>query len=141
MIDLSPAANILFASESILDILGYQPFEVIGKSCYEYFHKDDVPFNRYRHNDAIELDKAAVIHYARIRAKSGEWVSCECVFTVVHNVLVACTSIYKDMLKHMSERPARLPSIRSNKSQRGMRRSKLSIGSSHHRRVTHVITC
>lgn len=40
------------------------------------------------------LDKAAVLHYARLRARDGRWVSCECCFTVVHDVLVACTSIY-----------------------------------------------
>lgn len=40
------------------------------------------------------MDKAAVLHYARIRSKSGQYVNCECCFTVVHNVLVASTSIY-----------------------------------------------
>ena len=42
----------------------------------------------------VFLDKAAVLHYARIRHRDGYWVSCECCFTVVHNVLVACTSVY-----------------------------------------------
>lgn len=41
------------------------------------------------------MDKAASLHYASIKDKNGEWISCECVFTVVHDVLVACTSIYK----------------------------------------------
>jgi hypothetical protein len=40
------------------------------------------------------LDKAAVLHYARILSKDERWVSCECCFTVVHDVMVACTSIY-----------------------------------------------
>ncbi|KAL1879425.1 hypothetical protein VTK73DRAFT_6957 [Phialemonium thermophilum] len=92
--NLSPSANILFASESICDILGYQPQEVQGRSCFEYFHPDEVPFARSVHKRGILLDKAAVLHYARILAKDGRWVSCECCFTVVHDVLVACTSIY-----------------------------------------------
>ncbi|KAI0852435.1 hypothetical protein F5Y00DRAFT_226610 [Daldinia vernicosa] len=28
-------------------------------------------------------------------SSSGQWVSCECCFTIVHDVLVACTSIYR----------------------------------------------
>ncbi|KAI1420994.1 hypothetical protein F5Y12DRAFT_68793 [Xylaria sp. FL1777] len=93
--NLSRDANILFASESVVDILGYQPHEVLGKSCFDYFHPDEIPFARSVHNRGVLLDKAAVLHYARISSKDGRWVSCECCFTVVHNVLVACTSIYR----------------------------------------------
>ncbi|KAK0714611.1 hypothetical protein B0H67DRAFT_487553 [Lasiosphaeris hirsuta] len=92
--NLSPDANILFASESILDILGYQPEEVLGKSCFDYFHPDEVPLARSVHSRGVLLDKAAVLHYARIRSRDGRWVSCECCFTIVHDVLVASTSIY-----------------------------------------------
>ncbi|KAI1312379.1 hypothetical protein F5Y03DRAFT_390726 [Xylaria venustula] len=93
--NLSRDANILFASESVVDILGYQPHEILGKSCFDYFHPDEVPFARSVHNRGVLLDKAAVLHYARISSKDGRWVSCECCFTIVHNVLVACTSIYR----------------------------------------------
>lgn len=53
-----------------------------------------MPFARSVHNRGVLLDKAAVLHYARMRARDGRWVSCECCFTIVHDVLVACTSIY-----------------------------------------------
>ncbi|KAK3352357.1 hypothetical protein B0T25DRAFT_453851 [Lasiosphaeria hispida] len=92
--NLAPDANILFASESILDILGYQPEEVLGKSCFDYFHPDEVPLARSVHSRGVLLDKAAVLHYARVRSRDGRWVSCECCFTIVHDVLVASTSIY-----------------------------------------------
>ncbi|OTA94452.1 hypothetical protein M434DRAFT_45808, partial [Hypoxylon sp. CO27-5] len=93
--NLSPDANILFASESIVDILGYQPRDVQGKSCFDYFHPEEVPFARSIHNRGVLLDKAAVLHYARIMSRDGQWISCECCFTIVHDVLVACTSIYR----------------------------------------------
>lgn len=93
--DLTPEANILFASESIIDILGYCPDEVLGKSCFEYFHPEEVPFARNVHSRGVQLDKAAVLHYARIKGRNGEWIDCECVFTIVYEVLVACTSIYR----------------------------------------------
>lgn len=100
--DLTPDANILFISESITDILGYQPSEVQGKSCFDYFHPDEVPFARSVHSRGVQLDKAAVLHYARIMSKDGQWVSCECCFTVVHDVLIACTSIYSGSRKQES---------------------------------------
>jgi len=89
----------MFASESIADILGYRPDEVIGRSCFEYFHPDEIPFARDIHSRGVQLDKAAVLHYARIRGRDGQWVSCECVFTIVYEVLVACTSIYRQDVK------------------------------------------
>ncbi|KAM5348488.1 hypothetical protein ACJ41O_008312 [Fusarium nematophilum] len=93
--NLAPDANILYASESIVDILGYAPHEVLGRSSFEYFHPDEVPFARSVHSRGVLLDKAAVLHYARILSRDGCWVSCECCFTIVHDVLVACTSIYR----------------------------------------------
>ena len=101
--DLGPDANILFASESIADILGYQPAEVQGKSCFDYFHPEEVPFARSVHSRGVLLDKAAVLHYARILSRDGRWVGCECCFTIVHDVLVACTSIYRRNAKSESE--------------------------------------
>ena len=98
-VDLTPDANILFASESVVDILGYQPDEVLHKSAFDYFHPDEVPLARSVHSRGVRLDKAAVLHYARIRSKSGAWVSCECCFTIVHDVLVASTSIYNGNAK------------------------------------------
>lgn len=102
--DLTPDCNILFASESINDILGWRAEDVRGRSVFDYFHPNEVPFARSIHSRGILLDKAASLHYARILSAAGQWVSCECCFTVVHDVLVACTSIYRQSLK--SERRA-----------------------------------
>lgn len=101
--DLSAEANILYASESIVEILGYNPEEVVGRSCFEYFHPEEIPFARNKHDKSVQQDQASVLHYARIRSRSGRWVGCECVFTVVSDVLVACTSIYKVDEKHESK--------------------------------------
>ncbi|KAG0649165.1 Hypoxia-inducible factor 1-alpha [Hyphodiscus hymeniophilus] len=92
--NLSAEANILFASDSITDVLGYRPHEVIGRSCFDYFHSDEVPFARQIHDRGVRLEKAAVLNYARVRGRNGGWIGCECVFTVTYDVLVACTSIY-----------------------------------------------
>ena len=94
-IDLSLDARLLYVSNSIIDILGYQPEEVIGKSCWEYFHPDEIPFARAIHGRGVQLDKAAVLNYCQVKNHDGFWIGCECVFTIVHDVLVASTSIYR----------------------------------------------
>ena len=100
--DLSLDARLLYVSQSIQDILGYFPDEVIGKSCWEYFHPDEIPFAQAIHGRSIQMDKAANLNYCRVKRKNGQWIGCECVFTVVHDVLVASTSIYKHGIKSES---------------------------------------
>ncbi|KAL6717193.1 hypothetical protein ACLMJK_005108 [Lecanora helva] len=105
--DLSLDARILYASTSIEDILGYNPQEVVGKSCWEYFHPDEIPFARAIHGRGVQLDKAAVLNYCQIKNRDGRWVGCECVFTIVHDVLVGCTSVYRRGTKsHLRAREA-----------------------------------
>lgn len=93
--DLSLDARIKYCSDSITEILGYRPNEVKGKSCWEYFHPDEIPFARAIHGKGLDLEKAAALNYCRIKHKNGTWVNCECVFTVVYDVLVASTAIYQ----------------------------------------------
>jgi PAS domain S-box-containing protein len=65
MHDLSPLAMVLYASHSIEDVLGYEPEEVVGKSCFDYFHPDELPFARAKHDESIHFDNAAVLSYCR----------------------------------------------------------------------------
>ena len=48
------------------------------------------------------MDKAAVLSYCRLKDKDGRWLGCEVVFTVVFDVMVGCTSIYRRGLKSQS---------------------------------------
>lgn len=102
-IDLSPEAHILYSSDSVVDILGYSPDEIVNHSCWDFFHPDELPIARAAHGRGIELDKAAVLAYCRMRDKFGNWVGCEIVFTVVYDVMVGCTSIYQRGLKSQSK--------------------------------------
>ncbi|PBP17165.1 hypothetical protein BUE80_DR012035 [Diplocarpon rosae] len=109
--NLTPQANILFASESVVDTLGFQPEEIIGKSCFDYFHPDEVINAKTIHGRGLHMDKAAVLNYARIWHRDGYWVGCECVFTIVYKVLVACTSIYRGDARNQ-RRAMEAPAIR-----------------------------
>ena len=111
MHDLSPNAIVLYASDSIDDVLGYDPEEVVGKSCFDYFHPDELPFARDKHGESIQFDNAAVMSYCRyvplsisliisslicsLKNKQGAWIKCECVFTIVYDVFIAATTLYK----------------------------------------------
>lgn len=95
LLDLTPDARIKFCSDSIEDILGYTPTEVTGQCSWDFFHKDEVAFAKEIHSRGLDMDKAAVLNYCRIKHKDGSWIGCECVFTVVHDVLVTSVSVYK----------------------------------------------
>ncbi|KAJ5232953.1 hypothetical protein N7468_005909 [Penicillium chermesinum] len=47
-----------------------------------------------RPRTGVHLDKAAVLNYCSIRHQNGSWVGCECVFTVVYDVMIASTTVY-----------------------------------------------
>ncbi|KAF3482002.1 uncharacterized protein GIQ15_04761 [Arthroderma uncinatum] len=79
---------------AIEDILGYQPPEVLNRPIWEFFHADELSQARTIYSRSVRHDKAAGLNYFRIRHKNGYWVACECVFTVVCDVLIASTSIY-----------------------------------------------
>lgn len=104
-LDLTPDANILFASDSIIDILGYTLDEVKGTSCFNYFHPDEVLKARHVYHHGVQLQKAAVLQYFRIEHRDGHWINCECVFTIVYDVMVACLRVHCGDAKNESESP------------------------------------
>jgi hypothetical protein len=42
------------------------------------------------------MDKASVLVYCDIKNRNGDVVRCECCFSIVFDVMVACTSIYRE---------------------------------------------
>lgn len=96
--DLSEDAKILYCSDSIVDILGFTPDEVVNRSVWNWFHEDEVPFAKAKHNRGVNMDKAAVLAYAQIRNRNGQFIGCECCFSIVYDVMVCCTSVYRQGL-------------------------------------------
>lgn len=101
-LDLSDEARVLYSSDSIVDILGHTPDEVVNRSCWEFFHPDEVPLARRLHSRGIHMDKAAVLAYCRLINTRGDWVTCECCFSIVYDVMVVCTSIYRSGIASQS---------------------------------------
>jgi PAS domain S-box-containing protein len=88
-------AKIVYISESVHDLLGYEPSDVIGKSPFDYFIGKQAEAARKQHGRGVQMDKAAVLTKWNLRAKNGEIIPCECVFTVVYSVVVAATSLLR----------------------------------------------
>jgi PAS domain S-box-containing protein len=105
-------ARLLYASDSITDVLGYEPEEVVGKSTFDYFHPDEVPLARNEHQNAVDLDRASVLAYVRVRNKAGEWIGCECVFSIVYDVIVAATTVYHRDSHRRAARALAAPIVR-----------------------------
>lgn len=100
--DLTSHATILYSSDSIVDVLGYAPEEVVNRSCWDFFHPDEIPIAQAKHGRGVALDKTAVLSYCRMQAKDGNWVGCEVVFTICYDVMVGCTSVYRRGLRSQS---------------------------------------
>ena len=101
-LDLTPDARILYSSDSVVDILGHTPDEVANRSAWQFFHPGEVPLAKEVHGRGLKLDKAAALAYCHIKNRYGQWVCCECCFTVVYDVMVCCTSIYRKGMKSQS---------------------------------------
>ncbi|KAK9239841.1 hypothetical protein V1525DRAFT_448554 [Lipomyces kononenkoae] len=97
--DLTEAGKVLFVSDSIELVLGYTADEVEGRSAFDYFHPDELALARATYANAVSQDKAAVHCYCRLLSSEGAWIQCTCIFTVVHDIVVGSTSVYRQTVK------------------------------------------
>lgn len=107
-LDLTENATILYSSDSVVDILGYTPDDIVNRSAWEFFDLKELPVARDFHKKRVVSDKAAVLAYCRIKNSEGQWVGCECCFTIVYDVMVVCTSIYTRTPQSESKLPSLL---------------------------------
>ncbi|WVW82501.1 hypothetical protein I302_104512 [Kwoniella bestiolae CBS 10118] len=82
-------ARISYVSESMQEILGYTPNDLIGKSCYLIFHPDEIPMLREIHYQALTDEKTACVAYYRALHKDGYYVECCCSYSTVYNMSLA----------------------------------------------------
>jgi diguanylate cyclase (GGDEF)-like protein/PAS domain S-box-containing protein len=62
----------LFASNAVEHVLGYQPFELVGRSAYEFFHPDDIQRIAEDHTGHSNGERRRVEY--RIRRGDGSWL-------------------------------------------------------------------
>ncbi|KAG0252329.1 hypothetical protein BG011_007035 [Mortierella polycephala] len=92
--DLSPEARFLWASDSIIECLGYTREEVVGLPVYDFVVKEDIPFSRSTHKENVINDLVATQLVCRYRHKDGKTlVPAVAVFSACYEFIVNCSSV------------------------------------------------
>jgi PAS domain S-box-containing protein len=65
--------NFIEAQDSIYQLSGYRPGELVGKSTFDFFHPDDVEGIAEKVLQGIENNKPVRNHLHRFRHKNGSW--------------------------------------------------------------------
>jgi len=87
--DISPQTRFTYASPSMVDVLGYEPEEIVGMSPFQLIHADELQTAGNAFYDALHLDRAATVGYLRFKHKDGEYRACRATWTVVTDCVVS----------------------------------------------------
>ncbi|KAF9349580.1 hypothetical protein BGX26_012134 [Mortierella sp. AD094] len=72
---MSPQANFLWLSPSIINVLGYDPEELVGTSPYDIILREDITMTESVHREVAMDDLVAGQVSFRFRAKNGTYVA------------------------------------------------------------------
>ncbi|XP_044049062.1 aryl hydrocarbon receptor nuclear translocator-like protein 2 isoform X4 [Siniperca chuatsi] len=64
-----------FVDQRATTILGYLPQELLGTSCYEYFHQDDLPHLADRHRKVLRSKEKIETSCYKFKTKHGSFVT------------------------------------------------------------------
>lgn len=63
-----------FVDQRVIGLLGYSPPELLGKSCFEFFHPEDQVHMKDSFEQVLKLKGQVLSVMYRFRAKNREWV-------------------------------------------------------------------
>lgn len=63
-----------FVDQRVINVLGYKPQELLGTTCFDYFHPDDRAHMRDNFDQAVNLRGQVLSVLHRFRSKDNEWV-------------------------------------------------------------------
>ncbi|XP_029991953.1 aryl hydrocarbon receptor nuclear translocator-like protein 2 isoform X3 [Sphaeramia orbicularis] len=64
-----------FVDQRATTVLGYLPQELLGTSCYEYFHQDDLPHLADRHRKVLRSKEKIETNCYKFKTKYGSFVN------------------------------------------------------------------
>uniref|UniRef100_A0A5S6QH84 PAS domain-containing protein n=1 Tax=Trichuris muris TaxID=70415 RepID=A0A5S6QH84_TRIMR len=73
----------LAVDENFIAITGWHPYEVVGRSGYEFYHPDDLSAIALDHEKLID-SKSVNMKPHRIQTKAGAWLKVESTCTIPH---------------------------------------------------------
>ncbi|XP_041636201.1 aryl hydrocarbon receptor nuclear translocator-like protein 2 isoform X2 [Cheilinus undulatus] len=65
----------IFVDQRATTVIGYLPQEILGTSCYEYFHQDDLHHLAEKHRQALRSKEKLETQCYRFKTKYGSYVS------------------------------------------------------------------
>ncbi|CAH1103264.1 unnamed protein product [Psylliodes chrysocephalus] len=63
-----------FVDQRVIGLLGYSPPELLGKSCFDFFHPEDQTHMKESFEQVLKLKGQVLSVMYRFRAKNREWV-------------------------------------------------------------------
>ncbi|KAI8969926.1 hypothetical protein BDF20DRAFT_94665 [Mycotypha africana] len=100
--DNTAQAKFLFVSESVTEVLGFRPQELIGEDGYDLTHPDERDALSLIHSVNVKYERMSTITSYRSRHKDGHYVQLETVVHYCYDVLI-CTNfaiVSPDCVKH-----------------------------------------
>src|SRR5882724_433778 len=76
---LAADGAIKFQSPSVLEVLGYEPGEMIGRQSFDLLHPDDLPAVGKLFADLASQPGKVAVAVCRFRHKNGSWCPLECI--------------------------------------------------------------
>uniref|UniRef100_A0A3Q1EMR1 Basic helix-loop-helix ARNT like 2 n=1 Tax=Acanthochromis polyacanthus TaxID=80966 RepID=A0A3Q1EMR1_9TELE len=64
-----------FVDQQATTVIGYLPQELLGTSCYEYFHQDDLPHLAEKHRQVLRSKEKIETKCYKFKTKYGSYVS------------------------------------------------------------------
>lgn len=63
-----------FVDQRVMNVLGYVPTDLLGKSCYDFFHPEDQNHMKENFDQVLKQKGQMFSVMYRFRAKNREWV-------------------------------------------------------------------
>ncbi|KAG2211656.1 hypothetical protein INT47_008753 [Mucor saturninus] len=99
--DNSADGKVIFASDNITEVTGFEPAELVGREAFSLYHPDDNDSIRKVHASNVHNEKMSSMSTYRHKCKNGDYVLVETVVIYCYDILTTCNYVYKkDSIEH-----------------------------------------
>ncbi|KAI8366165.1 hypothetical protein BD560DRAFT_401356 [Blakeslea trispora] len=100
--DNTPEATVLFVSESVTDVLGWKPEDLLGNGGYAITHPDERHALALIHSTNVKNERMSSVTSYRSRHKEGHYINTDVVTHFCYDVLIAThfAVVSTDCIKH-----------------------------------------
>ncbi|KAK9471119.1 uncharacterized protein V1510DRAFT_420909 [Dipodascopsis tothii] len=104
---------VLFVSASIAYVLGFEPPQVEGRPLVELVHAGEAAAYRDALYRTLANDLVATLFYRNVRTRSGRYITCEFLVSVVSDVVISTVTVYRRTVRS-EERARHGPAIQQS---------------------------